>query len=103
MSILLDAEIKIMVPAMALQVIDRTVQSFGGEGISQNTPLAMMWVHSRVLRIAEGPDEAHLMQLGKRENKRGKELLKMLKWQSDRVDELFLKYGKKDKSRTARL
>jgi acyl-CoA dehydrogenase len=97
------AEIKIMVPAVALQVIDRAVQSFGGEGISQNTPLAMMWAHTRVLRIADGPDEVHLAQLGKRENKRGKDLLKKLQWQSDRADELFLKYGKKDKSITARL
>lgn len=97
------AEIKIMVPAVALQVIDRAVQSFGGEGISQNTPLAMMWAHTRVLRLADGPDEVHLQQLGKRENKRGKDLLKKLQWQSDRADQLFLKYGKKDTSRTARL
>lgn len=97
------AEIKIVVPAVALQVIDRAVQSFGGEGISQNTPLAMMWAHTRVLRLADGPDEVHLQQLGKKENKRGKDLLKKLQWQSDRADQLFLKYGKKDTSRTARL
>jgi len=97
------AEIKIMVPTVALQVIDRAVQSFGGEGISQNTPLAQMWAHTRLLRIADGPDEVHLSQLGKKENKRGKDLLKKLQLQSERADKLFLKYGKTDTSITARL
>jgi acyl-CoA dehydrogenase len=97
------AEIKIMVPAVALQVIDRAVQSFGGEGISQNTPLAMMWAHTRLLRLADGPDEVHLSQLGKRENRRGPEMLKKIKWQAARADELLLRYGKTDTSITARL
>ena len=28
---------------MALQVIDRAIQSFGAEGVSQDTPLAYAW------------------------------------------------------------
>lgn len=72
------AGIKILVPNMALKVIDRAVQSFGGEGMSQNTPLAMMWAHTRYLRLADGPDEVHIQQLGKMENKRGAALLKKI-------------------------
>jgi acyl-CoA dehydrogenase len=60
-------------------VIDRAVQSFGGEGISQNTPLAKMWAKARFLRLADGPDEVHIAQLEKRENTRGKDLLKKIK------------------------
>jgi acyl-CoA dehydrogenase len=97
------AEIKILIPQMALTVIDRAVQSFGGEGVSQATPLAYMWAQTRTLRLADGPDEAHIRQLGRRENKRGPDLLVKIKKQSELTDKLFLKYGKKDKSITARL
>lgn len=62
-------EAKIMVPTMALTVIDRAVQAYGGAGVCQDTPLANMWAQIRTLRIADGPDEVHLQQLGKRENK----------------------------------
>jgi acyl-CoA dehydrogenase len=88
------AEIKVLIPAMALPVIDRAVQSFGGEGISQKTPLAYMWAQARVLRLADGPDEVHIQQLGRRENKRGPEMLKKIQRQSEIADRLFLKYGK---------
>lgn len=38
---------------MALQVVDRAIQSFGAEGISQDTPLAQMWAGLRTLRFAD--------------------------------------------------
>ena len=44
---------KLIVPSMALQVIDRAIQSFGAEGISQDTPLAKMWAGLRTLRFAD--------------------------------------------------
>lgn len=38
---------------MALQVIDRAIQSFGAEGVSQDTELASLWAGLRTLRIAD--------------------------------------------------
>lgn len=61
------AAIKIVAPSTALWVIDRAIQVHGGEGVSDDTPLAMMWAHARTLRIADGPDEVHEMVLARRE------------------------------------
>lgn len=87
------AEAKVQVPAMALEVIDRAIQAYGGAGVSQDTPLAYMWANGRTMRIVDGPDEVHLMQLGKNENKRGQYFLKKLQWQIQRTQELFQAYG----------
>jgi len=38
---------------MALKVIDRAMQSFGAEGISQDQELAQRWAGVRTLRIAD--------------------------------------------------
>jgi acyl-CoA dehydrogenase len=57
---------KAIVPQMALNVIDRAMQMFGAEGMSQHTPLANMWTHIRTLRFADGPDEVHIQQIGKK-------------------------------------
>jgi acyl-CoA dehydrogenase len=38
---------------MALTVIDRAIQSFGAEGVSQDTELASKWAGLRTLRIAD--------------------------------------------------
>ncbi|KAJ9127113.1 hypothetical protein QFC24_001348 [Naganishia onofrii] len=61
---------KFTVPTMALQVVDRAMQAFGAEGISQDQPLAQMYAGLRTLRYADGPDEVHLQQIGKQELKR---------------------------------
>ncbi|XHS79302.1 acyl-CoA dehydrogenase family protein [Burkholderiaceae bacterium UC74_6] len=61
------AMIKIVAPNMALQVIDWAIQVHGGMGVSQDTPLAMMWAHQRTLRLADGPDEVHRNSLAKLE------------------------------------
>jgi len=61
---------KYVVPTMALGVVDRAMQSFGAEGLSQDTPLARTWAGLRTLRLADGPDEVHVQQIGKRELKR---------------------------------
>jgi alkylation response protein AidB-like acyl-CoA dehydrogenase len=50
------AAIKIVAPEMATWVLDRAIQTFGGAGVSDDTPLAMMWSHARTLRLADGPD-----------------------------------------------
>ncbi|GGZ17881.1 acyl-CoA dehydrogenase family protein [Novosphingobium colocasiae] len=61
----LIAAIKIVAPRMAQTVIDRAIQSFGGMGVGPDTPLAAAFVNARHLRIADGPDEVHMSQLGK--------------------------------------
>ena len=60
------AMIKIVAPQMALRVIDRAIQIHGGKGVSDDTPLAHFYAAARTLRLADGPDEVHLNQLGKR-------------------------------------
>ena len=61
------AMIKVVAPAVALAVIDRAVQVFGGAGVSQDTFLAGAWAQARTLRIADGPDEVHLESIAKLE------------------------------------
>lgn len=46
-----------------------------------------MWAHIRTLRIADGPDEVHLQQLGRRENRTRKdEVVDKRQWQSCEAD-----------------
>jgi acyl-CoA dehydrogenase len=61
----LIAMIKIVTPTMAVKVIDRAIQIMGGKGVSQDTPLAHFYAAARTLRLADGPDEVHMSQLGK--------------------------------------
>ena len=56
---------KIVAPSMALDVIDRAIQLHGAMGVSQDTPLAQMFAGQRSLRLADGPDQVHMMQLGR--------------------------------------
>lgn len=53
------AQIKVVVPTMACNVVDRAIQMYGGEGVTEDTPLAAMWAGLRTLRLADGPDEVH--------------------------------------------
>ena len=61
----LIAMIKIVAPSMALKVIDRAMQYMGGRGVCDDTPLAHFYAAARTLRLADGPDEVHMSQLGK--------------------------------------
>jgi len=70
----LIAMIKIVAPNMALKVIDRAIQIMGGKGVSGDTPLAHFYATARTLRLADGPDEVHLSQLGKNTIKKYSEI-----------------------------
>ncbi|KAK6952345.1 hypothetical protein Daesc_006880 [Daldinia eschscholtzii] len=83
------AQAKVLVPQTALAVIDRAVQAFGGAGVSQDTPLANSWALIRTLRLADGPDEVHLQQMGRNENKRGKEVSQKILWQKEKTEQLL--------------
>jgi len=63
-------QIKVVAPRVALKVIDEAVQMFGGQGISQDTPLAQAWTHVRTLRLADGPDAVHRRQVARVELKK---------------------------------
>ena len=59
------AMIKVTVPLMCQTVADRALQAHGGMGICQDTPIPEIFSYARLVRIADGPDEVHMSQLGK--------------------------------------
>ncbi|ETW84353.1 hypothetical protein HETIRDRAFT_381841, partial [Heterobasidion irregulare TC 32-1] len=84
---------KFVVPSMALQVVDRAIQSFGAEGVSQDTELAALWAGLRTLRLADGPDAVHIQQVGQRELKRAPKLTEKAAQYKKKEAELFAKYN----------
>lgn len=93
------AQAKVLVPQTALTIIDRAVQAYGAAGVCQDTPLANLWAMIRTLRIADGPDEVHLQQLGRRENRARKDaVIAKLQWQRNEMQKLLSAKGHTAKS-----
>lgn len=84
---------KFVVPAMALQVVDRAIQAFGAEGVSQDQFLAEAWAGLRTLRLADGPDEVHIQQIGQRELRRASGLVRKAQESRKREDVLLAKHN----------
>jgi acyl-CoA dehydrogenase len=61
------SQIKVVAANVVMNVLDRAIQVHGALGMSDDTPLAAMWRFSRMLRIADGPDEVHKMVIARRE------------------------------------
>ena len=59
------AMIKIAIPQMCQTVADRAMQAHGGMGVCQDTVLPEIFSYARTVRLADGPDEVHMSQLGK--------------------------------------
>ncbi len=59
------AMIKIIVPQMCQTIADRAMQAHGGMGVCQDTVLPEIFAYARSVRLADGPDEVHMSQLGK--------------------------------------
>jgi len=59
--------IKVVVPRLQVNVMNRAIQTFGSAGLSPDTPLANFWTWGRSLQLGDGPDEVHLMGIGKAE------------------------------------
>ncbi len=58
--------VKVVAPNMCQTVADRALQAHGGMGVTQDTPINHIYLTSRYCRIADGPDEVHMSQLGRR-------------------------------------
>ncbi|GAC1317335.1 MAG: acyl-CoA dehydrogenase [Thermoleophilaceae bacterium] len=65
---------KVVAANVCMDVLDRAIQVHGALGVSDDTPLALMWRQLRMLRLADGPDEVHKMVIALRELNR---------WQAD--------------------
>ncbi|MFW6093464.1 MAG: acyl-CoA dehydrogenase family protein [Pseudomonadota bacterium] len=61
----LIAAAKITVPLMAQTVIDRCMQIHGAGGLTADYPMAEAYNYARWCRQADGPDQVHMMALGK--------------------------------------
>ena len=59
--------IKVAVPRMAGQVIDRAIQVHGAAGLCEDFPLARLYAETRIVRIADGPDEVHVRGVARAE------------------------------------
>ena len=62
--------IKTAVPNISIRIVDEAIQVFGALGVSQDTPLATMYMGQRTLRLADGPDAVHRMVVGRNELKK---------------------------------
>ena len=61
----LIAAIKIVTPAMTARVVDRAIQVHGAGGLTEDYFLAEAYNYARQIRFADGPDQVHMMQLGR--------------------------------------
>ena len=57
--------LKVYVPAAFHRVVDRAIQVWGAAGVSNDLPLAQMYLGARTLRLADGPDEVHRILIAK--------------------------------------
>ena len=58
--------IKFTVARTLQRILDRAIQSLGGLGMTDETPLAHWWGHERAARIYDGADEVHIASVAKR-------------------------------------
>lgn len=61
----LIAAIKVVTPSMAAGVIDRAIQVHGAGGLTGDYFLGEAYNYARQIRFADGPDQVHMMQLGR--------------------------------------
>jgi acyl-CoA dehydrogenase len=62
--------IKFTVARTLQRVLDRAIQTLGGLGMTDDTPLAFWYAHERAGRIFDGADEVHISSVAKRILKR---------------------------------
>jgi alkylation response protein AidB-like acyl-CoA dehydrogenase len=52
------------------RIVDRAVQICGGQGVSEDLPVARIYRETRPFRIYDGPSEAHRWAIARRATKR---------------------------------
>jgi len=57
--------VKAHVPVTCQTLVDRCIQAHGAMGLSQDAPLFAAFAGARWLRLADGPDEVHLLTTAK--------------------------------------
>jgi len=58
--------IKVVGAKMLHNVIDRSIQVHGAKGLTDDTPLSLMYRHAREARVYDGPDEVHIQSVARR-------------------------------------
>ena len=58
--------IKVVGAQMVHNVVDRAIQVHGAKGLTDDTPLSLMYRHAREARIYDGPDEVHIQSVARR-------------------------------------
>jgi alkylation response protein AidB-like acyl-CoA dehydrogenase len=58
--------IKVVGAEMLHNVVDRAIQVHGAKGLTDDTPLSLMYRHAREARIYDGPDEVHIQSVARR-------------------------------------
>jgi acyl-CoA dehydrogenase len=89
------AQSKILIPEMAAKWIDECMQIYGGQGLTQHTPLPEMWTYARFVRVADGPDAAHRHQVGREEMKTAKDFIGRHKAYQEKYRKFAEQYGEK--------
>jgi acyl-CoA dehydrogenase len=64
--------IKVVAANLQTRVADRAIQVFGAMGLTDDTPLALLWTWGRALRFIDGPDEVHKRVVARHELKQAK-------------------------------
>ena len=64
------SQIKVVVPNVVQEVVDKAIQVHGAGGISQDFFLADAWMYARICRLADGPDAVHRGVISKLELKK---------------------------------
>ena len=67
------SQIKVVVPNVVQEVVDKAIQVHGAGGISQDFFLADAWMYARICRLADGPDAVHRGVISKLELKKQSE------------------------------
>lgn len=80
-------------PRMCLQIIDEAIQVHGAHGVSQDSRLTDLYIGTRILRVADGPDIVHLNTIAKEELKKKTSVMgAMVSGKNKNIE----KYGKFD-------
>jgi acyl-CoA dehydrogenase len=67
--------IKLVAARLQQRVTDRAIQVFGAMGLTNDTPLALLFTWGRAMRFIDGPDEVHLRTIARQEFRRARDHL----------------------------